>query len=258
MDYYVVDVFTDDLFAGNSAGVCILDEWLSDDIMQKIAFENNLPETAFVVKRENYYDLRWFTPTVEIDLCGHATLGSTFVLSNYLDNSITQVEFHTKSGILSVQKDNELFTLDFPSRVPVSCQIPDILGKALGVNIVSTYQSRDLLILIESEKDVLNLKPNFELLKELNTVFGFIVTAKGETCDFVSRFFAPNAGINEDPVTGSSHCTLIPFWSEKLGKTKMLAKQLSNRGGTLYCENYGDRVHIGGRAVCYLKGQILL
>jgi len=257
MKYYVVDVFTTERFCGNPAGVCILDEWLPDERMQSIAFENNLAETAFLVKREGYYDLRWFTPEVEIDLCGHATLGSAYVLMNYLDTTIDKVDFHTKSGVLTVSKRDDLYAMDFPARPPIACSKADQLEEALGVPVIETHMARDLLVLLDSEKTVRELKPDFMKLMELKNVFGFIVTARGEDCDFVSRFFAPGAGIPEDPVTGSSHTTLIPFWSKRLGKKELFARQLSRRGGSLFCKDMGDRVEISGRAVTHLIGGIL-
>jgi len=258
MKYYVVDAFTDEIFRGNPAGVCLLDKELSDDVMQKIAFENNLAETAFLLKKEEKYILRWFTPEVEMDLCGHATLATAFVLMNYVDVQIDNVDFHTLSGVLSVKKQNEFFMMNFPSRKPKPCDIPDFLEKAINAKILETHLSRDLLILVENESVVANLKPDLLSFKKVDAAFAIIVTAKGENCDFVSRFFAPNAGISEDPVTGSSHCTLIPFWSERLNKTEMVAKQLSKRGGTLFCKDLGERVEVGGKAVCYSIGEILL
>lgn len=256
MKYYVVDAFTDRLFHGNPAGVCLLDEWIEDSVMQQIAFENDLAETAFLVKQKEYYDLRWFTPKVEIDLCGHATLGSAFVLMNYVDPSMKHVDFHTKSGLLSVKKTGDQYVMDFPSRKAIPCVKPTRLEEALEVKVQATFQSRDLLVLLEKESEVANLHPNLSLLAEIKNSFAVIVTAKSLNCDFVSRFFAPNAGIDEDPVTGSSHCTLIPFWSERLHKKDMIARQLSPRGGTLICKDCGDRVNIGGNAVCYLMGNL--
>lgn len=258
MKYYVVDVFTDELFHGNPAGVCLLEEWIEDALMQKIAFENNLAETAFLVKADDHYDLRWFTPEEEIDLCGHATLGSAYVLMNHVDTSMKTVEFHTMSGILKVTKNGGRYTMDFPSRKPVPCKVPVLLEEALGVKVLETHMSRDLLVLIQNDNEVANLKPDFSILKKIENVFGFIVTAKGSDCDFVSRFFAPNAGIPEDPVTGSSHTTLIPFWSELLSKKEMVARQLSQRGGILHCRDCGSRVEIEGTAVTYLIGTIVL
>lgn len=257
MKYFVVDVFTEERFKGNSAGVCIIDEWLPKEMMQSIAFENNMAETAFLVKRDGYYDLRWFSPEVEIDLCGHATLGSAYVLMNYVDTGLNRVDFHTMSGVLTVTKKDGLYAMNFPSRQPSPCKKPEILEEALGASVIETHISRDLLILLENENIVKELKPDFKKLMEITNVFGFIVTAKGESCDFVSRFFAPGAGINEDPVTGSSHTTLIPFWSQRLGKAELLAKQLSKRGGTLHCRDLGERVEISGTAVTHLIGEIL-
>lgn len=259
MEYYVADAFTDELFSGNPAGVCLLEDWLDDAAMQNIAAENNLSETAFLLKDNKHYDLRWFTPKVEIDLCGHATLASAYVLMNFVEPSLRCVDFNTKSGVLSVKRERELYTMNFPARKPVPCALPDILEDALGAKVKTAYMaSRDLLVLLEKESDVANLLPDFSLLKKIDHVFGVIITAAGTDCDFVSRFFAPNAGIDEDPVTGSSHCTLIPFWSERLHKSGMTARQLSKRGGTLYCKNFPERVEIGGKAVCYLKGNIIL
>lgn len=256
MKYYIVDAFTDTLFKGNQAGVCILDEWLNEEIMQNIAAENNLAETAFVVKRDDEYDLRWFTPEVEIDLCGHATLASAFVVSNFVDRNADIIKFNTQSGVLSVKKIENLYEMDFPSRKPKQTNISPLMEQAIGVPVLEAHLSRDLLVLVDSETQILNLKPNLELLRQIPDCFALIVTAKGDNVDFVSRFFAPNAGIPEDPVTGSSHSTLIPFWSERLSKDKMVAKQLSKRGGTLFCENCGERVKIAGKATLYLQGEI--
>jgi PhzF family phenazine biosynthesis protein len=256
MKYYVVDAFTEKLFCGNPAGVCLLDQRIDDDTMQKIAFENNLAETAFVLKADGIYELRWFTPEVEIDLCGHATLGSAHILMNHMDTSMKRVDFMTKSGKLSVTREGEYYSMDFPSRKPVPCDMPELLERALGVKVLETHLSRDLLVVIEGEDILLHMKPDFQLLKQINQVFGFIVTAKGTSCDFVSRFFAPNAGIMEDPVTGSSHSTLIPFWSERLSKKELTAKQLSSRGGSLLCRDQGERVEICGKAVTYQIGEI--
>jgi PhzF family phenazine biosynthesis protein len=225
--------------------------------MQNIAMENNLAETAFLV-RENSgaYGLRWFTPETEIDLCGHATLASAYVLMNEVRAVSGAVDFHTQSGTLTVVQSDEIFTMDFPSRPPVHCGVPALLEQALGAPVLETHMSRDILVLLEDENTVKSLCPDFSLLKQIKEAFAVIVTARGSDCDFVSRFFALNAGIAEDPVTGSSHSTLIPFWSSRLGKTHMTARQLSARGGTLFCEACGDRVKIGGSTVCYLRGKI--
>jgi PhzF family phenazine biosynthesis protein len=258
MRYFIVDAFADKLFKGNPAGVCLNDEWLEDEIMQSIAAENNLAETAFVVKRNRYYDLRWFTPATEIDLCGHATLASAFVVTSFLDQGISDMDFHTKSGVLSVRKTGDLFEMDFPSRKPTKTEVTQLMEQAIGMPVSEAHISRDMLLLLDSEEQVRILKPDLNLVAALPDCFALIVTAKGDDADFVSRFFAPNAGIPEDPVTGSSHSTLIPFWAERLGKAKMTAKQLSKRGGVIYCENLGERVKISGTAILYLQGEIFL
>ena len=244
MKYYVVDAFTERVFGGNPAGVCIADAPLESSVMQKIAFENNLSETAFPVKKDGYYELRWFTPTMEVDLCGHATLGAAYVLMNIAEPGLQTVDFMTQSGRLTVRRDGDRYLMDFPSRMPKPCPKLALLEKALGVPVLETYLSRDMVTLVESETVVRNLKPDFSLLLQIDA-FAVIVTAKGGDCDFVSRFFTPKGGINEDPVTGSAHSTLIPFWSRRLGKPVMTARQLSERGGTLYCRDCGDRVEIG-------------
>ncbi|MDR0293491.1 MAG: PhzF family phenazine biosynthesis protein [Oscillospiraceae bacterium] len=258
MDYYVIDAFSDALFGGNPAGVCLLDEWLAEETMQNIAAENNLAETAFVVKRESHYDLRWFTPETEIDLCGHATLASAFVVTRYLDRGAGYMEFHTKSGVLPVRKNGDLFEMDFPSRNPEKIGVTALMEQAVGAPVLEAHMSRDMLLLLKDEEQVRNLKPDLNLVAKLPGCFALIVTAQGGGVDFVSRFFAPGAGIPEDPVTGSSHATLIPFWAKRLQKEKMTAKQLSRRGGTLYCEDCGGRVKIAGRAALYLRGEIFV
>lgn len=253
----MVDSFTNERFCGNPAGVCILDEWIPDERMQSIAFENNLAETAFLVKRDGYYDLRWFTPEVEIDLCGHATLGSAHVLMNYEDKNSDIINFHTMSGVLTVTRNDDIYIMNFPSWDPNPCEKPAILEEALGVPVLETHKSRDLLVLLENETILRAVKPDLNKLMKINDVQGIIITAKGEDCDFVSRFFAPSAGIPEDPVTGSAHSILIPFWSKRLHKTELLAKQLSKRGGTLMCKDLGERVEISGAVVTHLIGDIL-
>lgn len=258
MKYFVVDAFTEQLYKGNPAGVCLLDEWLSDEVMQYIAAENNLAETAFVLKRDGYYDynLRWFTPKTEIDLCGHATLASAYIVSNYVDKDAVNIDFHTKSGVLPVVKIGDLYEMDFPARKPVPIPVTPQMEQSIGAPVREAYLSRDLLLLLDSEQQVKNLMPDFDLISKLPDGMAVMVTAKGDEVDFVSRFFAPKVGVLEDPVTGSSHCELIPFWAEKLEKEQMTARQLSKRGGTLYCRDYADRVKIGGKAVLYLKGVI--
>jgi len=263
IQYHVIDVFTEKLFGGNPAGVCLLDAWLSDDILQSIAAENNLSETAFLVKREGYYDLRWFTPKIEVDLCGHATLASAFVLFEEREMAVNKLKFKTMSGMTSVTQEDDILYLDFPSRPVADCPMYETFENAFGVRPVAAYKAVDFLLLVESEERLRSISPDFSLLLQLkseakidNDSFGTIITARGSDCDFVSRFFAPNAGIDEDPVTGRAYCSLIPFWSKILDKSSLTARQLSRRGGTLFCEECGERVKIGGKAVRYLKGEI--
>lgn len=256
MQYFVVDAFTGKLFTGNPAGVCLLDGWLDSETMQSIAAENNLSETAFIVKHESHYGLRWFTPEVEVDLCGHATLASAFVIYNFVDRDADALRFETASGLLTVTKKDGLFEMDFPARKPVPTEITSQIVKAVSLPVLEAHSSRDLILLVENERLIRSFMPNFELLKQIDGYLGIVITAKGDDADFVSRFFTPAAGVPEDPVTGSAHSSLIPFWAERLGKDKMIARQLSQRGGTLFCENRGDRVRIAGEAVLYLRGEI--
>jgi PhzF family phenazine biosynthesis protein len=253
--FYQIDAFTDRVFAGNPAGVCFLDEWLDDRILQSIAAENNLSETAFLVTADTRYDLRWFTPKVEVGLCGHATLASAFAVFEYVKPEAGRVDFQTKSGPLSVERREDLLIMDFPSRPPEPCPPPDRLGEILGIPPVQTFRARDLLVVYEEEEQIRGLNPDFEKVAALDC-FAVIVTAPGKTSDFVSRFFAPKVGVPEDPVTGSAHCTLIPYWSGRLGKKELHALQLSERGGELFCLDQGNRVSIGGKAAVYLSGTI--
>lgn len=253
--YYEVSAFTTNPFGGNPAGVCPLESWLPDATLQQIAANNNLSETAFVVSRGQDFDLRWFTPAVEVDLCGHATLAAAFVLFNQRGISGNAIHFHSRSGVLAVSRDGELLTLDFPSRPATACAVPETLVRGLGAAPTAVLKSRDYLAVFPSAADVRALAPDFAALQKLDCL-GLIATAPGDDCDFVSRFFAPAAGINEDPVTGSAHCTLIPYWAERLGKTRLFARQISQRGGELFCELAGDRVRMGGKAVLYLRGEI--
>ena len=256
LDIYQVDAFTKEVFRGNPAAICPLESWIDAELMQKIALENNLSETAFFVKKDDVYEIRWFTPTFEIDLCGHATLASAFVIFEILQSETEIIKFHShKSGKLSVEKKDDVLILDFPSRPPVVCDVPQGLIEAIGKQPREILKSRDYFLVYETEQDIANIKPNFAEILKIPT-HAVIVTAKGDECDFVSRFFAPEVGVFEDPVTGSSHCNLIPFWAEKLGKTELFGKQISARGGELFCELKGDRVKIGGNAVLYLKGEI--
>jgi len=255
LPYYEVSAFTTNPFGGNPAGVCPLDAWLPDAALQGIAANNNLAETAFIVPRGNDFELRWFTPTVEVDLCGHATLAAAFVLFNERGLHADEARFHSRSGLLTVSRETNQLTLDFPSRPAKACATPDALIRGLGTKPGEVLKARDYLAVFNSEAEVRALKPDFAALKTLDCL-GIIATAPGSDCDFVSRFFAPGAGVDEDPVTGSAHCTLIPYWAERLGKTKIFARQVSQRGGELFCEPVGPRVRIGGRAVLYLWGEI--
>lgn len=252
---YQIDAFADECFKGNPAAVCPLNEWISDDLMLKIAAENNLSETAFFVKKDNYYEIKWFTPVLEVDLCGHATLASAHVLFNHLNYDKDIIEFSSKSGLLKVFKKDGLMYLDFPARAGEKVDCPKAVKDALGIEPLEVYKSRDYMAVLSSEDIINNLSPDINKLKDLDS-FGLIITAKGCNVDFVSRFFAPNEGIFEDPVTGSAHCTLIPYWAEKLGKVQMDAVQVSKRTGKLSCVMNGDRVLIGGEAKTYMSGTV--
>lgn len=252
---YQIDAFTSEQFKGNPAAVCVLKEWIQDGLMQKIAKENNLSETAFVVKKKDIYELRWFTPEKEIDLCGHATLATAYVIFTYLEKDIRKISFSTKSGILEVLREEKILTMIFPVREGKKCLAPKELLNGLGKRPKEVYKSRDYMVIYENIDDIKDMDLDMEELKKLDS-FGVIVTAKGKETDFVSRYFAPKAGVNEDPVTGSAHCTLIPYWSKILKKSKLVAYQISKRGGTLYCEDLGEKVKISGEAVAYLEGYI--
>jgi PhzF family phenazine biosynthesis protein len=226
--------------------------------MQSIAAENNLAETAFIVAREEGYDLRWFTPAIEVDLCGHATLAAGYVVLNHLQPDLDSVSFETISGQLTVTRDGELLSMDFPARPPAPAFVWEVLSDALGQPPSEVHLSRDILAVYDDETSVRGLSPNQAKLLALDEGLGVIVTAKGDAVDFVSRFFVPKAGIAEDPVTGSAHCTLVPFWAERLGRSKLVAHQVSPRGGELHCEHRGDRVIMSGQCVLFLTGSIHL
>jgi PhzF family phenazine biosynthesis protein len=257
---YQIDAFASKPFGGNPAAVIPLQKWLDTELMQKIALENNLSETVFFVpslSTDADYEIRWFTPKVEINLCGHATLASAYVLFNVLNFGKPEIKFTSKSGILNVTKKEDLIIMDFPSWKPERLDIypidlPDILGDE---EIVGVYQHRDILVELVNEEAVKNCDPDFSLMKK--SIDKMIITAPGKNADFVSRFFAPGAGVNEDPVTGSAHSQLIPFWSEKLNKKKMHALQLSKRGGEIWCEQFNDeRVIMAGNCIFFMKGEI--
>jgi PhzF family phenazine biosynthesis protein len=258
MKYYVVDAFAEKVFEGNPAGVCILNEPLSDELMQKIAIENNLSETAFAVKGADSYQLRWFTPGGEIDLCGHATLATAFVITNFVETKADKVVFHSMSGELIVTKKGELFEMDFPGIMPKEFQMTEQMVEALGVRPLETYLNRDLMFVLENEEAVRNAAPDFSKLEQLPDGMGVLITAKGDKFDFVSRTFFPKLKVTEDPVCGSAHSNFIPYWAKCLGKDEMVARQLSKRGGTLYCKCKGDRVSISGFATLYSVADIFI
>nr|AIA10779.1 phenazine biosynthesis-like protein [uncultured bacterium] len=255
---YQVDAFTTEVFKGNPAAVCPLREWLPTETMQKIALENNLSETAFFVKNGDVYEIRWFTPTIEVNLCGHATLASSFVIFNQLGETSNVIKLHSdRSGDLSVEKQGDRLILDFPVYETNEIVIDRRLVDAVGKMPLQTWETQGnmVLMLFENESDIAAMTPDMSALAKIE-FDEVIVTAKSDSADFVSRMFAPRIGIPEDPVTGAIHCSLIPFWSERLGKTEMFARQISARGGELFCELAGKRVKIGGNAALYLKGEI--
>lgn len=254
---YQVDAFASAVFEGNPAAVCPLDEWISDELMQQIAMENNLSETAFFVEDGDKYQLRWFTPTTEVDLCGHATLASAHVLFEHLGYDKEEIRFSCNSGELSVQKEDGRLVMNFPASELNISAVPDILEEAIEIPSKELYRDTDYLYVVENEEQVQNLNPDIRLLKKAD-VRGIIVTAPGKEVDFVSRFFAPGAGVDEDPVTGSAHTMLTPYWSKELGKRELVARQVSQRGGTVYCKFLGDRVELGGTAKTFMKGTITL
>ena len=257
LDIYHIDAFAQKVFEGNPAAVCPLDAWIETELMQKIAHENNLSETAFFVKEEDTYRIRWFTPTVEIDLCGHATLASAYVVFEYLKYDENEIIFNSNSGILKVKKEDGKLVMDFPIREIEKCDTPKEIVEAFGKEPVECYKSINYFIVFEDEQDVIHANPNIEILKKLDpSILGVIITSKSKKYDFVNRFFVPNAGINEDPVTGSIFTELIPYWSKVLKKKELYAKQVSSRGGEVFCKLKDDRVEIAGYAIQYLHGEI--
>jgi PhzF family phenazine biosynthesis protein len=255
---YIANAFSDKKFGGNPAAVVPLNEWLSDTLMQQIAAQNNLPETAYIIPRGNDYAIRWFTPVVEVELCGHATLASAFVLFEHLGYNRNQIVFHSESGPLRVTRNGSKITLDFPANEPE--KIPDdrSIGKALGIEPIAVFKSRfDYMVVLKNQSDLERMKPDLVLVKKLSAR-GLIVTAKGDTVDFVSRCFYPQSGIDEDPVTGSAHTVMVPYWAKEMGKNKLSAIQLSARRGYLDCELAGDRVLMSGHAHTYLEGDFYI
>jgi len=256
---YQIDAFADKVFSGNPAAVCPLDQWLSDDILQKIAMENNLAETAFYVKQINQFHIRWFTPTVEVDLCGHATLAAAFVLFNHENHNENIIHFYSpRSGALTVTKKVELLTLNFPADIFKQVELSNEITDCFDIKPQLAFKGKtDYLLVFDKEAEIRKVTPAFDVISKLNAR-GVIITAKGDKVDFASRFFAPQSGINEDPVTGSAHTTLTPYWAKQLGKTKLTAIQLSERKGYLQCNYLNDRVEISGQGKLYLIGEIYL
>ncbi|GAB4193109.1 MAG: PhzF family phenazine biosynthesis protein [Roseiflexaceae bacterium] len=254
---YQIDAFTDRVFGGNPAAICPLDAWLDDALLQRIAAENNLSETAFFVHEGDGFRLRWFTPAIEVDLCGHATLASAFVIFSELGYAADTIRFHSHSGLLTVRREGGLLVMDFPSRPPEPAEVDPNVLPGLGAQPAELLAARDYFAVYATEAEVRALRPDMVLLGRIDRQ-GVIATAPGDEVDFVSRYFAPAAGVPEDPVTGSAHCTLIPYWSRRLGKTQLHARQISQRGGELFCTDQGDRVAIAGTAVKYLTGTIAI
>ena len=255
---YTVDAFTDKVFGGNPAACCPLQEFMPTELMQKLANENNLSETAFFVKNaDSSYNLKWFTPEVEMDLAGHPTLATAFVIFNELGHDSDTIQFHTKSGLLTVAKKGGLLEMNFPARMPLACIAPDNLLKGFNIQPAQVLQSRDYFLVYNSQEEIENVIPDYNYLNKVDTL-GIILTAKGNASDFVCRFLVPNSVIGEDPVTGSAHATLIPYWAKELNKTNMTSIQLSKRRGHLWCGSRGDRVTISGKAVLYMKGEYFL
>ena len=255
LPYHRVDSFTQRRFAGNPAGVVLCDDLLEPELMQSIATENNLAETAFVAAERGGFNIRWFTPTVEVDLCGHATLAAAFVLYSTGRVATDSVRFSSRSGVLTVLRDAERLALDFPARPPEELEVDAVITAALGVAPVEWHRAAAMMAVLGSEREIRELRPDLQAVARLPG-YGLVVTAPGEHCDFVSRFFAPQIGIDEDPVTGATHCTLTPYWARRLGKSKLHAMQLSARGGELWCEARGDRVVIAGHCLPYFAGHI--
>ena len=252
---YQIDAFATKVFEGNPACVMPLISWLDDALMQKIAMENNLSETAFFVPKGEDFEIRWFTPSKEVNLCGHATLASAYVLFELLDYDRDSIVFHSKSGALHIKRENDLISMDFPSEPPISCKTPSAIIEAFGIEPVEVLKSVDYIVVFENETDIRAIKPNYEALKKLD-LRGVCITTTDTKYDFVSRFFAPNYGVDEDSVTGSAYTQLMPYWTKRLGKDKLFSKQVSMRGGELMCEHKGERIMIAGKCVSYMVGDV--
>lgn len=257
MEYYIVNAFTSSSFGGNPAGVCVTKKPLPNQLMQRIAYENRLPETAFLTTDEFGFHLKWFTPLNEIDLCGHATLAAAYVVMNFLKPALSVVEFQTMSGRIAVRRNNDRYELTLPVRTPEKISLTRDLAENLNAAPVEIYSGRDLFVILDNEAAVRSYVPDYDKLARLNKWLGVVITAEGSEVDFVSRYFCPELR-DEDPVTGSSHCSLIPIWCKKLNKSSFIAKQLSSRGGLLYCREAGDKILVSGEACLYLKGELTL
>lgn len=258
MEQYIVDAFTDRIFQGNPAAVCVMERWLPEELMQKIAMENNFAETAFTVPEGDHWRLRWFTPEKEFDLCGHATLATAYVLFRFYRPEAEELVFTTLSGLLTVRrKEDGFLELDFPAYTPERIEVSDEMTAALGVRPREAWRARDLLCVLDREEDVVNLRPDMRAIEALDGEI-CIVTARSRQFDCVSRCFAPSCAVPEDPVTGSAHCLIVPYWAQRLGKTELTARQASARGGTLLCRLEGNRVFLAGRAALYAKSELYL
>ena len=257
LSLYQIDAFTNKIFGGNPACVVPLENWLPDEMLLKIAKENAVAETAFFIDKGTHLHLRWFTPEIEMDLCGHATLASAHCLHKLLNYPNNTMHFETLSGVLTVKVEGDFYQLDFPARMPTKANLPKVIAKSLNIQPIEVLKSRDYVLVYQDENDISNIKIERQIFDQINLdPGGVIVTAKGKDCDFVSRFFTPQASILEDPVTGSAHCSLIPYWAEKLGKKTLSARQLSERIGILFCQDKGERVLIGGQAKTYAVGKL--
>ncbi len=258
MKQYIVDAFTDKVFSGNPAAVCVMKEWLPDALMQKIAAENNLSETAFIVKENGRYHIRWFMPVKEVDLCGHATLASSFVLTRFFEPDSERIEFDSVSGPLTVVRKGELLEMDFPTRMPERIPFTPAMKEALNGLEAEAYLSRDLMLVLEKEEDIVRFEPDPVKIAAVPEGMGLLITAPSEEYDFVSRCFFPKENLLEDPVCGSAHCNFIPYWAKRLGKKVMTAHEVSPRGGVLYCEDCGERVRISGKAALYSVAELFV
>lgn len=259
LELYQIDSFTAEVFHGNPACVVPLKEWLPDEILLKITRENAVAETAFFIDKGDSIHLRWFTPEIEMDLCGHATLAAAHCLVSILNYKKDTIVFDTKSGALTVEVKDGMYYMDFPSRMPEVSTLPDLIVKSLNIQPKAVFKSRDYVLVYDSEEDIRKIQIERSMFDLINLdPGGVVVTSVGSDCDFVSRYFTPQSTILEDPVTGSAHCSLIPFWSSKLGKETLFARQLSERGGELYCQNKGERVIVAGKARTYAKAQIYI